>query len=293
MSFRQAMEAAGLIPGDIVPDGRWRRCRTQDKSASHRNGGYILYPDGRGYFRNWATDSDLNKWESGSIRVAPQIDPAVAERQRAAEREYRIKAMHAARSRWSDSAPMRGLHPYLERKGLSAAGCAGLRVWRDLLVVPVFYGTSLTSIQTINEAGENRFWPGAPVKAGAYIVRRPNAAVTAICEGVATGLAVYQCMRHASVIVAFDAGNLLPVIEQLKPTGNVVICADNDHETQERRGVNPGVEKANNAAELIGAGVAYPKGIKGTDWADALAEWPNGAKRIEREILAGARYVMT
>ena len=48
-----------------------------------------------------------------------------------------------------------------------------------------------------------------------------------------------------------------------------------------------------NAAELIGAGVAWPEGIQGSDWADALAEWPNGARRIEREILAGGRYVLT
>ena len=292
MSFENAMQASGLMPGAIVADGRWRRCKTTDK-PKHRNGAYVLYPDGRGYWRNWATDSDLNHWNERGTEIAPRLDPAVIERQRAAERAYRIKAMHGARARWSESTPMRSLHPYLEGKSLTAAGCAGLRVWRDLLVVPVYFGQSLTSIQTIGPEGEKRFWPGAPVKAGAYVMRRQNAAVTAICEGLATGLAVYQCVRHASVIVAFDAGNLLPVIERLRPTGNVVICADNDHETQERRGVNPGVEKANNAAELIGAGVAYPKGIKGTDWADALAEWPNGAKRIEREILAGARYVMT
>lgn len=292
MSFDQAMQSSGLMPGAIVADGRWRRCKTIDK-PKHRNGAYVLYPDGRGYWRNWATDSDLNHWKDERAQLAPRVDPAEIERRRGDERLYRINAMRSARARWSEATPMRGVHPYIERKGLSAAGCAGLRVWGDALVVPVYFGASLTSIQTINADGEKRFWPGAPVKAGAYVMRRPNAAVTAICEGLATGLAIYQCVRHASVIVAFDAGNLLPVVERLKPTGNVVFCADNDHGTQERRGINPGIEKAQNAAELIGAGVAYPKGIKGTDWADALAEWPNGARRIEREILAGARYVMT
>lgn len=188
---------------------------------------------------------------------------------------------------------MRGLHPYLEAKGLTAAGCAGLRVFNDLLVLPVWFGQSLTSIQTIDVDGNKRFWPGAPVKAGAYVIDRPQAAVTAVCEGLATGLAVYQSMRSARVVVAFDAGNLAPVVDRLRPTGNVVICADNDHATQARTGINPGIQKAINAAELIGAGVAYPKGIQGSDWADALAEWPNGARRIEREILAGGRYVMT
>jgi putative DNA primase/helicase len=93
--------------------------------------------------------------------------------------------------------------------------------------------------------------------------------------------------------VCFDAGNLLPVVQRLKPTGSVCIAADNDHKTLAKRGFNPGVEKATNAANLIGCGVAYPQGIEGSDWADALLQWGQRAsKRIEREILAKARYVM-
>lgn len=292
MNFETAMQASGLIPGAIIADGKWRRCKTVDK-PKHRNGAYVLHPDGRGYWRNWATDLDLNRWDDAGATQAPRINPQALERQRIQERTRRLTAIKGARARWNESQPMLSLHPYLERKGLSAAGCAGLRVWGDLLIVPVFFGDSITSIQTISPEGEKRFWTGAPTKAGAYVMRRQNAAVTAICEGLATGLAIYQSMRHTSVIVAFNAGNLVPVIERFKPTGNVVICADNDHGTQARLGVNPGIQKAQNAAELIGAGIAYPKGIEGSDWADALAEWPSGAKRIEREILAGARYVMS
>lgn len=276
----------------VIADGRWRRCATDDKPRK-KNGAYVLHPDGRGYFKNWATDLDLNKWEEAGAQRATQIDPAVVQRRREEERAYRIKAMAGARARWAESRPMRGLHPYLEAKGLTAAGCAGLRVFNDLLVVPVWFGQSITSIQTIDADGNKRFWPGAPVKAGAYVMDRKNAAVTAICEGLATGLAVYQSVRSARVLVAFDAGNLVSVVDRLRPTGNVVICADNDHATQARTGINPGIQKATGAAELIGAGVAYPKGIQGSDWADALAEWPNGARRIEREILAGGRYIMT
>ncbi len=292
MSFEQALAASGLRPRVVIADGRWRRCATDDKPRK-KNGAYVLHPDGRGYFKNWATDLDLNKWEEAGAQRATQIDPAVVQRRREEERAYRIKAMAGARARWAESRPMRGLHPYLEAKGLTAAGCAGLRVFNDLLVVPVWFGQSITSIQTIDADGNKRFWPGAPVKAGAYVMDRKNAAVTAICEGLATGLAVYQSVRSARVLVAFDAGNLVSVVDRLRPTGNVVICADNDHATQARTGINPGIQKATGAAELIGAGVAYPKGIQGSDWADALAEWPNGARRIEREILAGGRYVMT
>jgi putative DNA primase/helicase len=159
-------------------------------------------------------------------------------------------------------------------------------------VVPVLHGDWLVSVQTIGLNGEKRFWPGAPVKAGCFVLDRPRAAVTTIVEGLATGLAVFQGLRQARVIVAFDAGNLLPVVQRIKPTGSVCIAADNDHGTQTKRGVNPGLEKARNAAELIGCGVAYPTGIEGSDWADFLKQVGEGAARkMERLILGQCRYI--
>lgn len=292
-TFEQAMQASGLIPGVIAPDGKWRRCKTTDK-PKHRNGAYVLYADGRGYFRNWATDAGVNAWgdDEVQIRVPTAAELAERERRKKQEREYRLRAIRGAREQWAQARPPRALHPYLERKGLSAVGTNALRVHGDALIVPVFWRDRLMSIQSITPDGQKRFWPGAPVKGGALVLDRPRAAVTAVCEGLATGLAIFQSLRMARVIVAFDAGNLLHVVNHLRPKGNVVICADDDHGTQARRGFNPGREKAENAAELIGAGVAWPEGIEGTDFADALLEFGQGGhKRIERQILAKARYV--
>lgn len=290
MSFEQILYASGLLPRDIIPDGKWRRCATADKPTK-RNGAYALHPDGRGYWQNWATDLSVNAWHDATKARAPVNIHEIAIR-RAAERDARVKAIKAARTFWAAAAPMLTLHPYLAKKGLTAEGCAGLRVKDDLLVVPVFWNGALVSVQTIAPDGQKRFWPGAPVKAGSVELHRKNAALTAFCEGLATGLAVYQAVKSARVFVAFNAGNLGPVVNLCKPTGSVVICADNDHGTEGRRGVNPGLDKARAAAETIGAGVAYPEGIEGTDWADALAEIGAGAARkIERHILAKAVYV--
>ena len=292
-TFEQALQASGLIPGVIVADGKWRRCKTTDK-PTHRNGAYVLHVDGRGYFRNWATDHAVSAWsdESTQIRTPSAAEMAERERRKKQEREYRLRAIRGAREQWAQARSPRSLHPYLERKGLSAVGTNALRVHGDALIVPVFWRDRLMSIQSITPDGQKRFWPGAPVKGGAFVLDRPRAAVTAVCEGLATGLAIFQSLRMARVIVAFDAGNLVHAVDQLRPTGSVVICADNDHGTEAKRGMNPGREKAANAAELIGAGVAWPEGIEGTDWADALAEWGEGAnKRIERQIQAKALYV--
>jgi putative DNA primase/helicase len=214
--------------------------------------------------------------------------------QRDMERRHRVMAVHGARAFWSRAKPLVGQHPYLSAKGLSAVGCAGLRTHEDLLVVPVTSGDVMTSVQTITPEGVKRFWAGAPVKAGSFILDRHNAAITILCEGLATGLACFQSVKNSRVIVCFDAGNLLPVTQLLKPQGSVVFMADNDYKTKALRGTNPGIEKATNAAELIGAGVAWVDEIEGTDAADYLYEMGQGAgKKLERLILAKAKYVMT
>ncbi|MEY3252439.1 MAG: hypothetical protein RL227_1412 [Pseudomonadota bacterium] len=290
-TFRQALEAAGLRPRDIVPDGKWRRCATEDKPKK-RNGAFVLHPDGRGFWRNWATDSDLSTWTPEGFTRAAVVDPAVAERRRQQERAQRIQAIRSARAFWNNARPCTRLHPYLERKGLSALGTIGLREHDGWLVVPVMWRGRVISIQRIHPDGTKRFAVGAPVKGGHYAITRERAALTVVCEGLATGLAIYQCVRNAAVIVAFDAGNLLPVVQELKPHGNVILAADNDMGTQMRRGFNPGIDKAKNAADLIGAGVAWPEGIDGTDFADMLKELgPTGARRIERLILGASKYV--
>jgi putative DNA primase/helicase len=291
MDFRTALQAAGLRPRDIVPDGRWRRCATDDK-PQRKNGAYCLTPEGRGLWRNWATDDQVSTWTDGDTKRAAPVDPAIAERRRKQARADRIQAIKSARAFWHSARPCRLLHPYLERKGLSALGTIGLREHDGHLVVPVMWRGSVISVQTIHPDGTKRFWPGAPVKGGHYAITRPRAAVTCIVEGLATGLAVCQCVKNATVIVCFDAGNLLPVTQELKPTGNVIFAADNDHGTQARRGTNPGLEKARNAADLIGAGVAIPEGCEGTDFADLLRQLgPTGARRIERLILGASKYV--
>lgn len=292
MRFEDALISAGLLPRTVLPDGKWRRCPTVDKPRK-RNGAFKLAPDGRvGWFRNWAESSDLSTWRAeGEARIAP-VDWERVRRQREQERRERAQSIFAVRRFWNEQAPMQGLHPYLAEKLLTAQGCGCVRQWGAQLVVPVRMGDALVNVQLINGKGRKLFWKGAPVKGGCYVMERRNAAITCICEGFATGLAVYQSMRLARVVVAFDAGNLLPVVQAIKPSGSVVVVADNDHGTQARRGFNPGLEKARNAADLIGAGVAAPEGIEGTDWADALREWGEGAhKRIERLIQGAARYV--
>lgn len=296
MNFETALRLAGLRPRDIVADGKWRRCATEDKPTK-RNGAYRLDYDGlRGWYRNWATDDGLSSWAAmeGPLKAGRRIvsEESLA-KQRERDRARRIESIRSARAFWLKARPLTAAHPYLADKGLTPYGTSGLKLAEGLLVIPVLWKGNVISVQTIHANGQKRFWPGAPVKGGSFTLDRPGAAVTVFVEGLATGLAVYQCMRHARVVVCFDAGNLFPVVDQLRPRGSVVIAADNDKGTLAKRGFNPGIDKAKNAAELIGCGVAWPEGINGTDFADMLKEGGvNAPRRIERLILAGAKYVM-
>jgi len=296
MKFEQALLIAGLHPRDILPDGKIRRCTTEAKPKD-KTGWYVLHPDGHGVWGDWSTGSSTptGSWKDDNA-TAMAVDPAVLarmQRQREQDRQYRIQAVRSARAFWRDSSALSLPHPYVADKGLQPLGCAGLRINDGLLVVPVMLGESLISVQTIAPDGDKQFWPGASVKAGAYTLSRPRSAITVLVEGLATGLAVFQAVRSASVIVCFNAGNLLPVVERVKPTGSVVIAADNDWKTMLKRGMNPGIYKATNAAELIGCGVAWPTGIEGSDFCDLLKEaGASGSRQIERTILAAAKYVM-
>lgn len=81
-------------------------------------------------------------------------------------------------------------------------------------------------------------------------------AVICICEGYATGGSIHAA-TGLTVIVAFDAGNLISVAQAVRaqyPSAKILFTADNDSATEG----NPGVTKATEAAQAIGAMVCAP-----------------------------------
>jgi phage/plasmid primase-like uncharacterized protein len=294
MRFQDALNSHGLIPRDIIDDGKWHRCPTADKPRK-KNGAYKLWIGGRrGYFMNFATDAEAIEWRDDAP-MAPRDQRAIDDRIRALrqrEAAERARAVRAAREHWETLPILTDWHAYIERKGLSLQGCKGLRLHGDDLVIPMYRGGALVNLQTISMEGEKLYRKGCPVRGASFVLSRTRSAVTCYVEGFATGLAVFQSVPNSSVIVCFDAGNLLAVAEDAKPRGMAVVCADNDWETQRDRGMNKGVENGTKAAERMGCGVAYPEGIRGTDWADALQEWGDaGRGRVRMQIMRGAKLV--
>lgn len=278
MTFEETLRAAGLLPRTIAADGKWRRCPTVDHPKK-KNGAFKLAVDGAvGWYQDWATQTEAVTWRverptNAPVRSAP--DFAGIARRAAQNRREQEQATKEAREYYASACrPLLGGHAYLTAHGLDMTGCVGLKVDRKgWLVIPAYDGRGmLSTVQRISAEGEKRFWPGAPVQGASYTVDRQRASITVLCEGLATGLAVFAAAPLTRVVVAFNSGNLIRVAERLAQRGMVVVAADNDHGTAERLGKNPGLEAAQQVAAVLGCGVAAPEHIAGTDWADYRQE---------------------
>lgn len=273
-AFLQFVQANGIIVPDTFTPGRWIRCRTESHPRK-KNASIKLADDGLvGWCQDYAVHMEPLTWRAGDgAALAAPIDRAEIARRQAARRADLVNATLAARAAYAACAPLRDSHPYLVNKSLGVAGCVGLRVdaagW---LVIPMLYNGKVLSVQRISPDGEKKFHPGATTKYAYYPIERPGAVVTVLVEGFATGLTVFQAIPNSRVIVGFNAGNLALVAERMERRGMGVVCADNDHETEKRRGFNPGLDAARAAAEVLGVGVAFPTCEQGTDWNDYVME---------------------
>ena len=277
MTFNDFLLSIGLMPKS-VDAGKWQRCPTTNHPRK-KNGHYKLADDGLiGWAIDYAIHADFLTWRPEGATAA-KVDYAAIARREAKERREAEAATEAAIEHYRKSKPLNGTHPYLESKGLNVAGCGGLRVDdKGRLLIPMLVGDKMTSIQAITPDGDKRFWPGAKTAGARYVIG--SGMMTILCEGFATGLTLWRAIPTAQVIVAFNAGNLLRVAESLTRKGMMVVAADNDHGTQAKIGINPGIERAKEAAEALGVGYAYPT-CTGTDWDDYRQERIKALSEVE------------
>ncbi|PSJ18449.1 toprim domain-containing protein [Nitrosomonas supralitoralis] len=266
--FRQAMQAAGIhYSGKIIADGKLHRFST-NINRKDETGWYVLHNDNlpAGIFGDWRAGLRQN-WKmlgQGYRQVPQELIKQIkeAEQQRGAEiLQKQAKAAKKARYIWSESNSLIE-HAYLKRKSIQAHGA---RLYlNELVAIPIYNESDqLVNLQFINPQGEKRFLSGAR-KRGCFHILGDLTDRILICEGFATGASLYEdCGQR--VVIAFDAGNLLPVarnIKELSPDSEVIICGDND-----LSGV--GQTKAREAALSIGGKVLIPP-VPGQDWNDYL-----------------------
>jgi len=287
--FRTAMLDAGIAPPDVIEaDGQLHRYHVQGDKPGTRNGYYVLHLDGRaaggfgswkiGLRTTWAADG---KRMSGTERetFAKLIEAAKIKAQAERRAEHEARAIEA-RAEWGAAVPADPAHPYLLKKAVKPHN---LRQRGGLLIVPLFDAFGLLwNVQRIQSDGGKRFKPGRAGGLFSPIGDFSNPATILICEGWATGATLHEETGHP-VLCAMNAGNLLAVARAARSAwagADLVICADNDRQTEG----NPGVTYATAAAEATGARLIvpeFPDGEPGSDFNDLAAIRRKGARHGE------------
>lgn len=235
---------------------------------------------------DWKGLSEQEREQLQAQRVSQQQAEA-AQRQQAAK-----QAAMSAAELWA-SASRVGSSEYLVRKAVEPEACRYLA--DGSIVVPLLRydeprETALKALQRVWPDGSKRFTrgfskPGVCLRLGHVVVGEP----ILVCEGYATGLSLRMATaRKLPVVVALDAGNLLPVVELLRslyPHAELLICADDDFKTSG----NPGREKAHKASRAVErCRYTYPvflphmRGPKDTDFNDLHAR--AGLHVVQRQL---------
>ena len=277
---RDALASAGLaLDGEPDCSGELAMCGTVKKPHG-TDGRYAVHLDWppNVWLVNYHEGGEgrtVPLWERGQLDAMPESErEALQERIRRGKEENarrlaerRGEAAERANRIFRTLPPAGEENAYLSRKGVRPLG--DLRRARDgRLVVPVRNAEgALVSLQFIAEDGSKRFLKDGEKKACFFPIGKDAAKPLLICEGVATGLSLHECLE-LPVLVAFDAGNLLPVAEVARaryPGRSIILAADNDTKTDG----NPGVTKATAAAVAVGGSLAVPRREdRAVDWND-------------------------
>jgi putative DNA primase/helicase len=234
------------------------------------------------------------------------------ERKALAARAKEKRARHDAeqRARWDaaarhaneiwEAAQPASEHPYLRRKGIEACGTRvadwvkthvnqvtgeviELRIQNALLIPLRNEKKQIRSLQAIfseknTKLQRDKDFLSNGEKTGCWFtigkpLQHDGKPLIFICEWLATGSSIHAATGHG-VVVAFDAGNLLPVtatVRRIMPDSTIIVAADNDAWTESPL-KNPGVHYAQRAAAASRAVAVIPKFVnpdpKNTDWND-------------------------
>ena len=298
-----AMRKAGLVlDGPPVLDGRMHRVPVEGARSGKKDGAYVgdLIGMPSCWFQNHVT-GEKNTWHA-SRGAGQMLDREEIARMRKAQKAEREAEQAEAIRRLRKVLPSlpgvgEGDHQYAQNKGvlISAETDPALKLNEryNSLVIPLYNaGGDLVSAQWIGTNGTKGIFAGTPKQGSFHVVGFPSTPEYAasaperilICEGWSTAKSIAEAFGQP-VIMAVDAGNLLPVAEAMRescPHAEIVIAADNDA----RKDVNKGLQSARTAAEAVKGGVVFPQfrnpDSKGTDFNDLATE--EGIEAVRNQI---------
>jgi phage/plasmid primase-like uncharacterized protein len=300
LAFGAEASRIGLrLAGPPIADGAKHPVPVEGNRGKRKSGFYRF--DGRTGFAMNSKTGEVFRWhDKAAVPVSAaqqeQDRAARAERQRLRE-ELEERTAVQAQAIWKAAVPASPSHPYLARKDIApddlrqaAPGQAAVYETdgeakqvsiKGRLIVPLRdIGGKIWNLQMIDSRGGKMFLSGR--KQGLFTTigaSSPESEPVVVAEGYATA-ATLRSVTGLRSVVAFDAGNILPVAEairRLQPERPIIIAGDNDHQAplREKPLPNVGVEKAAAAAAAVGGIAVIPPfdpTDKGTDWNDHAAK---------------------
>ena len=271
--FRVAITATGLNPPTQIPRGKFVRFPGLGKQQNNDAGWCILFEDGQGGAFGDFSSSINSTWQATrpqkfTQREQQEFNEKVRKARQESEQLRAFEealAAAQAKKRW-EAASQSVDSPYLKNKGIRSYG---IRQESDgCLLVPIKNPNGkIVSLQTIDPNGQKRFLKGGAIQGNYYLIGEPTEKIV-VCEGFATGASIHEATGSA-VVVAFNAGNLAPVVKSLSviyPIKTLILAADDDY----TKSPNTGLTKATEAALAVGGLLAVPrfKLERHPDWSD-------------------------
>jgi putative DNA primase/helicase len=178
-----------------------------------------------------------------------------------------------AQGTW-EAASASGESAYLVRKAVDGYG---VRYSGKVLLVPLVDDAGkLWNVQRVFANGDKRFLTGGRVSGCFHVIGDTAASAwVLIAEGFATAATLHKATGHA-VVVAFNEANVRHVaaaMRKLHPDTKLLMCADDDRDTEAKTGKNPGALAAAAAAKAVAGLWCKPNGLPAgkTDFNDLAA----------------------
>ena len=298
------MREKGMYPAHerdcwLALDDRIHRYQIEGHKNGTTNGAYIIHTDGipAAFIQDWSNPDAKYTWSMKGFKKSdmPDFDINKWNEQRATREaelhQKQAKAIDDAYEYYQKAFDGEIWHAYLDRKDVKAYGDVRLDNLTGHLLIPLRdIGGSFKAVQTIDRDGEKRFFYGTSFKGnffpfGLDMLREGDNKPILVGEGYATMAKVFQ-LTDLPCVAAINCGNLESVITALRGRYGrpIILMADNDIATFNKRGFNPGIDTAKKLlnAKLIKGYAAPPFNLEnpeGSDWDDYALKFGNTAAR--------------
>jgi putative DNA primase/helicase len=274
--FKEALRSMGAIVSGKHPvmDSKPHRIEMDGDKQGEKAGFYVAHLDGMpaGYIKNNRTGEEL-KWKSKGYVLTDEQKLALKSQalQNQRNRELEIEELQRStavmlKQKLSLMNEITEPTPYLKAKGIQIHSGVYTDETNNLTCIPATdtEGTIWT-VQYIADDGTKRFAKNSR-KEGCFHVlggldKLADAPVIVIAEGYATAATIKEATELPAVVSAFDSGNLKSVTKALHekyPHIPMMIAADDDKHLELTKDINPGKEKAMEAAKAVSGLIILP-----------------------------------